>query len=100
MGPEQDQTEIAVAEAVLQRDKTLAVLAVDISRAADELDLADIAKPNIGGRRLGIRVCTRYRNRANGVDVLAVFRCQADGQRGEPLPLRDPRNFSAAGRRP
>ena len=43
LGLDHGRTEIAIADAILQRDEALAVLAVDISRAADELDLAKIA---------------------------------------------------------
>src|SRR4029079_18002656 len=98
LGLDHGRTEIAVADAILQRDKTLAVLAIDISRAADELDLAKIAKPNIGSRRLGIRVWKRYRNRANGVDIPAVFRRQPDRQREDHLPYIDVGIFLAADR--
>src|SRR5215210_8388309 len=93
---EHRRTEIAVADAVFQRNKALAVLAVDIGCAANEIDLTEIAEPDIGGRRLRIRIRQRHGNRADGFDVPAEFRCQTHRQRKDHLPFIDFGDFLAA----
>ena len=92
------RTEVAVADAVFQRDEALAVLAVDIGRPADELDLAEIAEPDIGGRRfrIGVRKCDR--NRADGIDIPAEFRRQPHRQREDHLAFIDLGDFLTADR--
>ena len=98
LGLDHGRTEIAVANAVFQRDEALAVLAIDIGRAADQLDLAEIAKPDIGGRRLRIRIGKCDRDGADGIDIPAEFRRQAHRQREDHLAFIDLGNFLAADR--
>ena len=92
------RTEITVADAVFQRNEALAVLAVDIRRAADELDVAQIAEPDIGGRRLRIRIRQRHGNRADGFEIPAEFRCQTYRQRKNHLAFIDFGDFLTADR--
>src|SRR5262249_21830584 len=72
--------EITPTHAVFQRYEALAVLAIDVGRAALEFHLRDVAQRDIGGG--GFRIVMRYRDRhgADGADVIAIPRSQSDGQ--------------------
>src|SRR5262249_24085996 len=88
--------EIASADAVLQRNKSLIVLPIDVGGAGLELHLAEVAQRNIRGRRFWIVVWQGDGDGANGVDIAAIFWSQANGERKIHLALIDPGHFLAA----
>ena len=93
------RAEVALAHAVFQRDEALAVLPVDVGGAGLQPHVGDVAERDIGGVRLRIAVRQRDRDRADGVDVVAVSRRQPHGERGVDLALIDARHLLAADRR-
>ena len=93
------RAEIALAHAVFQRNEALAVLAIDVGGAGLQPHVGDVAQRDIGGRGLRIAVRQGDRDRADGVDVVAIARRQPHGERGVDLALVDARHLLAADRR-
>ena len=90
------RTEVAFAHAVFQRHEPLCILAVDVGGAGFDLDLAEVAQRDVGGRRLGVRVRQRDRDRADGIDAAPVFRRKPDREREVHLTLVDFGHFLTA----
>ena len=93
------RAEVASADAVFQRNETLTVLAVDIGRTGFQLHLAEVAQRDIGGGRFRVVARQRHRDRADGLDIAAIFRREPDSQRKVILAFVDPGDFLAADRR-
>src|SRR5215467_7936204 len=89
---------ITPTHAVFQRYEALAVLAIDVGRAALEFHLRDVAQRDIGGGRF--RIVVRYRDRhgADGADVIAIPRSQSGGQCEIHLAFVHARDFLSANR--
>ena len=90
--------QVALPHAVFQRNEPLAVLAIDVGGASLHFDLGDVAQRDISGGRFRIGIRDRDRDRADGVDVIAILRSQSDGQGEVHLAFEDTRDFLPADR--